>query len=566
MLIPKKILARFSYTIWLTLVIFIVFAIVFGFYIHAEKQIDRANELRLQSIMLSDELRQSSDDLTRMVRAYVVTGNPIYKDHFLEILDIRDGKRGRPVDYQNVYWDLVLSDNVRPRPNGEAIPLLDLMRQANFTDSEFSKLSQAKASSDELTNAEFSAMALIESTNPTTDQNRREAIDLVFSESYYQSKAKIMRPISEIYQMMNQRTLEKVVAAENTAILIRVILIVFGLLLIFALWHASSALHSILGCSVNRLQEYISHLGSGNFSESIYKQGENNILGWLSEMQIKLAEIETERNKALAELREYQNHLEKLVEERTSALVIAKEAAEEANIAKNTFIASMNHEFRTPLNAIIGFSGVLKSEMVGPLNTKQKDQLERIHKAGGHLLKIATEVLDVSQIESGNHEVFVEMFSLAELIGEVVKGSEEVAASKGISIKLQMQRDVQLQSDRRRLYQCLDNYLNNAVKFSENSGIIVVKVEESDKQVNLSVTDNGIGIAKEDQLKIFEPFERLESHLKVKAGGTGLGLYLTRKITEELLDGSVWIESAVGEGSTFGLTIPKIITKKIDKE
>ena len=111
-------LSRFSRYLWLTLGMFVVFATTFVLYAWSEKQVDRAYESRQQSYLLADELRQSSDDLTRMVRTYVVTGAPIYKQHYQEILDIRDGKKPRPVDYQNIYWDLVLADDQRPRPLG----------------------------------------------------------------------------------------------------------------------------------------------------------------------------------------------------------------------------------------------------------------------------------------------------------------------------------------------------------------------------------------------------------------------------------------------------------------
>lgn len=123
-------LSRFSRSLWLTLGMFAATVVVYAW---AEKQIGRANESRQQSFLLADELRQSSDDLTRMVRTYVVTGDPIYKQHYQEILDIRDGKEPRPVTYQNIYWDLVLADDQRPRLLGPAVPLLELMRRTGFT-------------------------------------------------------------------------------------------------------------------------------------------------------------------------------------------------------------------------------------------------------------------------------------------------------------------------------------------------------------------------------------------------------------------------------------------------
>ena len=125
-------------------------AAAFVLYVQAEKQIDRANELRQQSFLLADELRQSSDDLTRMVRTYVATGDAIWKRHYQEILDIREGRSPRPANYQGVYWDLVMPDDARPSPSKDAVPLLTLMRQAGFTGEEFSKLAEAKTKSEPL--------------------------------------------------------------------------------------------------------------------------------------------------------------------------------------------------------------------------------------------------------------------------------------------------------------------------------------------------------------------------------------------------------------------------------
>jgi hypothetical protein len=197
---PRIGLSEFSHNLWLTLGMFVVAAVTFGIYTYSEKQIDRANELRIQSFLLADELRQSSDDLTRMVRTYVATGNPIYKQHYQEILDIRDGRKPRPLAYQNIYWDLVLADDARPRQNGRAISLLELMRHAGFTRKEFDLLAQAKANSDKLTHLEYAAMALVESTTPVTEDNRLKATEMLFGASYHQDKYAIMQPIDEFYQ------------------------------------------------------------------------------------------------------------------------------------------------------------------------------------------------------------------------------------------------------------------------------------------------------------------------------------------------------------------------------
>lgn len=281
---------------------FVVFAVTFAFYVHAEKQIDRMNELRQRSFLLAEELRQSSDDLTRMVRTYVVIGDPNYKRHYQEILDIRDGKKPRPVDYQNVYWDLVLADDQRPRPMGPATPLLELMQREGFTAAEFAKLAEAKNNSDALTRTEFAAMALVESTQPVSEGNRAKATQILHDAVYHRAKAGIMRPIGQFHQMADRRTLDAVLSAEAGAIRVRLMVILLGLLLTYLLWNMRRRLQSILGGSVDEVHEYIAHLGGGNILSAIpVADGlENSVLGWLSQTQINLARIDAQKKQAEA--------------------------------------------------------------------------------------------------------------------------------------------------------------------------------------------------------------------------------------------------------------------------
>jgi len=289
--------SRFSRDLWLTLGMFVVFAVSFVVYVRAEKQIDRANELRQQSFLLAGELRQSSDDLTRMVRTYVVTGAPIYKRHYQEILDIRDGTTARPLDYQNIYWDVVAADDGRPSAPGLATPLLELMRRAGFAEGEFAKLAEAKANSDLLTRTEFAAMALIESASPPSEATRARAILMLHDGAYHLAKAGIMRPIGQFNRMADQRTQMAVDAAEAQATRMRLALILFGLMLVSLLWRTRRNLHAVLGGAVGELHARITRLGRGDFSSPVpVAHGmEDSVLGWLSETQGKLARIDTQR-------------------------------------------------------------------------------------------------------------------------------------------------------------------------------------------------------------------------------------------------------------------------------
>lgn len=215
------------------LITLILFTGAFQNYVDAEKTVNRLNEMRTTSFFLADELRHSSDDLTRMVRTYVATQNPRYRQQYQEILDIRDGKVARPVDYKYVYWDLVLDDDVRPSPGGEAVPLLERMRRAGFTDDEMAKLAEAKAQSDHLTQTEYRAMALIEKANSSAS-DREQAIALLYDTAYHQAKKAIMQPIHEFEKTLDERTWAAVEQANRHADNLRVIFALVGGAMVFS--------------------------------------------------------------------------------------------------------------------------------------------------------------------------------------------------------------------------------------------------------------------------------------------------------------------------------------------
>jgi len=264
------------------------------------------------------------------------------------------------------------------------------------------------------------------------------------------------------------------------------------------------------------------------------------------------------------ELLKARDELEERVNLRTKELQDANSKLKELDQLKSMFIASMSHELRTPLNSIIGFSTVILNQLIGPITEKQHDYLERVKRAGEHLLSLITDVIDISKIEAGILASEFEPFALKKLFDEAIDAVILQAEKKGIKAHYEMAEEFELYTDRRRLFQCLLNYLSNAVKFSEG-GEVFLKAIKVGERLKISVQDTGIGIPPKDLPKLFEAFERLESHLKVKAGGSGLGLYLTKKITENILQGEVGMESIFGKGSTFWLIIP-LTVKQIEAE
>jgi signal transduction histidine kinase len=228
---------------------------------------------------------------------------------------------------------------------------------------------------------------------------------------------------------------------------------------------------------------------------------------------------------------------------------------EVASQHKSEFLANMSHELRTPLNAIIGFSEVLSERMFGDLNDKQDEYLKDIHASGQHLLSLINDILDLSKIEAGKMELELSDFDLPMTIHNALMLIRERAARRSIALNTAVDKRVgQVHADERKIRQVLLNLLSNAIKFTPEGGRIEVGAKPVDSFVEVSVTDTGVGIAPEDQEAVFEEFKQVGTGDK-KVEGTGLGLALSRKFIE-LHGGKIWVESQVGECSTFTFTVP----------
>jgi signal transduction histidine kinase len=229
---------------------------------------------------------------------------------------------------------------------------------------------------------------------------------------------------------------------------------------------------------------------------------------------------------------------------------------EAANRHKSEFLANMSHELRTPLNAIIGFSEVLGERMFGDLNEKQAEYTDDILSSGRHLLSLINEILDLSKVEAGRMELEVAAFDLPLAIDNARTFVRERATRHGITLDVTVdERLGDFMGDERKIKQILLNLLSNAVKFTPEGGRIGIKATQADGSVEISVTDTGVGIAPEDQPKIFEEFRQVGSDYAHKGEGTGLGLTLAKKFVE-LHGGKIWVESEVGKGSKFTFTLP----------
>jgi len=244
------------------------------------------------------------------------------------------------------------------------------------------------------------------------------------------------------------------------------------------------------------------------------------------------------------------------IQEKSGQLEVANRELAAASRHKSEFLANMSHELRTPLNAVIGFSDVLEQRLFGALNERQSDYVRDIASSGRHLLDLVNEILDLSKVEAGRMELEPTEFALRETIRGALAFVRERAVRQGIELTEDAAPDLgTVVADERKLRQVLLNLLSNAVKFTPDGGTIGVRARRDSGEIQVSVRDTGIGIAPEDQAKVFDEFQQVGQPSDRSREGTGLGLTLARRFVE-LHGGRIWIESDVGKGTTFTFAIP----------
>jgi len=244
----------------------------------------------------------------------------------------------------------------------------------------------------------------------------------------------------------------------------------------------------------------------------------------------------------------------KLRKQYEEQLVEAKELAETASNAKSEFLSRMSHEFRTPLNAILGFSQLLELEYS---DEKSKQNVNEILVAGRHLLGLINDVLEISKIEAGHVEISLEKVCISDVVNQSFKMLAGIAAEKSIQLfnQLEKKKDICVLADPYKLTQVFVNLISNAIKYNKENGEVKVNVEIiEDGKVKINFTDTGYGLSEEQQLNLFTPFERLGAE-NSSIEGSGIGLVISHKLIG-LMGGGIGIDSEIGKGSTFWITLP----------
>ncbi|EME67679.1 Signal transduction histidine kinase [Paramagnetospirillum caucaseum] len=522
--------------VWQTGLLFVAFVASFAIYVYGEKLVDRANEQRQVSYRLADQLRQSSDDLTRMVRSYVATGNVAFKQSYQDILDIRDGVKRRPDGYENFFWYLALQTPDFARPEaGSGVPLLELMRMAGFTDEEFRQLNEAKSRSDTLTAREFEAMRLVEAAAPGDLEARAVAIGMLHDEAYHHAKAAIMNPIRDFNDLVEQRTLAAVQRAAAIAFALRLTFIALTLAVIVFLWLIYRETRVILGGSVQQVHERITRIGQGDFSLSAAPPdgGGDSVLAGLERMAAKLGALEGERARVTAELRE------------------KNEALERSNADLEQFAYVASHDLQTPLRNIVSYTQLLERRYKGRLDADADDFIGFIVTNTKKMTQLIFDLLEFSRASRQTEPL--EPCSAGEAVAQALSNLGVDLENSGVEICVGDLPEVAAVPSH--LVSLFQNLLGNSIKYRSPDRLARISVTAEPSTPGywrFAVADNGIGIEAQYHDKVFEIFQRLNPAAETE--GTGIGLTLCRRIVHRF-GGTIRVGSVPGGGTTVFFTL-----------
>lgn len=301
----------------------------------------------------------------------------------------------------------------------------------------------------------------------------------------------------------------------------------------------------------------------------------------VKERTIRLEKEIVVRKQAEIELNKHREHLEELVQARTGELKIAnsklqalvseldeaRDEAEQANQSKSQFLANMSHELRTPLNAIIGYSELLKEDAADIGANELVDDLEKINGAGKHLLGLINDILDISKIEAGKMDIYIEEVDILQFLEDIRAMILPLVEKKGNVFVLNCSPDVTtMKTDATKLRQTILNLISNSSKFTEKGTIelaVSTFVRSNSPWIKFEVSDTGIGMTNEQLGKLFQAFSQADASTTKKFGGTGLGLYLTKYLCQ-ILGGDIAVESEYGQGSVFTIDLPKVCEPHAD--
>ncbi|MCX7126835.1 methyl-accepting chemotaxis protein [Aeromonas sp.] len=394
----------FQLNLLLSVITLILLSLVFFAYSWAGKQLEESYRQQYVSYLLADELRQSSDDLTRLGRTYVITKDPAYEQQYMRILAIRNGEQARPDGYNRIYWDFVAANGQNPRPDSNVRRgLIDLMKDAGFTEGELAKLNEAKNNSDALVNTEVAAFKLVQQTDGDPIANQQKAIAMMHDKAYHQNKGRIMSPIDDFYVMMEARNQEAVESAMTNTDMLRYLFLALGLVLMFFLWRTYRSLLDLVGTSVEQLKTDLHLLAMGDFSLPIkVPQGsKESLIGLLGGMQSTLKGIIAKVSHSTEELSDSADSIAQIAEQTARFATSQQSSTQTMAAAIEELVVSISHLSdnathadelsKVSANTLEEGSGVIKETLdsIENISTTVGEAASTISELNGHTQQIS---------------------------------------------------------------------------------------------------------------------------------------------------------------------------------
>lgn len=404
-----------------------------------------AYDNRYRSYLLADELRQSSDDLTRLGRTYVVTADAFYKQQYLDILSVRNGEKPRPQAYHRIYWDFVAGGNAKPRPDEPAVSLLTLMKSQGFTNAEFNELEEAQKKSDGLVGLEVEAMNLVEGKDKNgkalTAPDRVRAIELLHSKEYHQFKSQIMVPIDRFFVMLDQRTQTRIDEAASRAALWRTVSLMSLATLVILVLMLCAYISRFVVRSLSTFQDTTKALSGGNFEVQVEETDRQDEIGSIARSMV-----------------EFRDGLK-----RAKELQAAEEVEREAKDRRANLLDSLVKRFERTMQQIVGTVSTASIELEATATT--------LTKTANHTQKLAGIVTDASEEASAN-------------VQSVASATEELTASIS-EIGRQMEQSTRITAAAVEQARATDERINALSEDASRIGDVVKLITTIAEQTNL---------------------------------------------------------------------------------
>jgi signal transduction histidine kinase len=544
---------------------------VTGYLFFNQRFLEESQRARFDSYVLANELRQSSDMLTRLARLFVATGEERYRQHYNDMLALHTDDQVRPVNYARLYWDMLAGKPEAPQVAQRPALLRRMTTGLKVSADELALLDQADASSDSVVSIELTAMHTAKGElddgaggfTKTGKPNRAKALAALSNPTYNRLKSGVMEPVDEFVARIEDRAGSAADRCQGRADLcVRLggafvaLLLALTLVSLDTYWHRMSRpvvklQDQTLGVAadIDRLADATKAVAEGDLSRSFATSTPRLELKTRDEV----ADLARLHDSMISRLQETGGSIARV----TAGLHDRNLKLAELNDMKNEFLGMAAHDLRNPLAVFLGFTELMLKGQIGTFSEEQQQVVAVLRRDSEFMLGLVNDLLDVAKIESGKVNLDLKPVDLGALAEENVALNRLLAEKSGVKLALKRPGDLPtLTLDRPKIWQVFNNLLSNAVKFSQPGTMTTVELSRVAAGVTIDVRDQGAGIPPNEMELLFKPFSHGTTQPVEGERCSGLGLVIVKKIVESH-GGTIKVESKVGAGSTFTVFLPE---------